>query len=422
MEMESMQGYRGLLHRWFIQYNPLYFFSALCMLGGVFLVSPGLEVEDGAWQFWETVLTMVIEVYQIVLIIGAALLFRYIRLYRPSVILGLLALIFLFDVTFQTEVMGTFDGSGLFLTGNWMLLAVVKMIALSWAFQLIIPRRVLIIPLLAIAAIAFLPHLFTRTDYNHDTLHLLAVWWGIGLTTYIFYKRPVIRCKAPLTQEERENLQKITNAAWLIWAGFYLYHLVFWVDAFGVSLNHPSLYLIPGLLAFALLSKKEKHVWACCAGTLFICFFQLKFLSPAAFLICFIFGMQAWRLKQPRLYIGAVLAGYLAVQTIGCYDWPLPELNHPALLAAAAALIVIAYYFRLPLALAPLILGLYPIGASASKLSIKGWGLLLIAMAFVTLISGVAVNWFQKNGAKPSPSRNEKTATPNALDWKNERA
>lgn len=419
-EKESMQGYQGVLHRWFIQYNPLYFFSALCMLGGVFLVSPGFEVEDSIWQFWETVLTMVIEVYQIVLIIGAELLFRRIKLYRPSAILGLLAVIFLFDVTFQTEVMGTFDGSGLFVTGNWMLLAVVKVIALRWAFQLIIPWRVLIVPLLAVAAIAIFPHLFTRTNYDHDTLHLLAVWWGTGLAAYIFYQRPVIRCKAQLTEREQKILQKITNTAWLIWGGFYLYHLGFWVDAFSISFNHPSLYLIPGLLAFALLSKNEKQVWACCAGSLFIVFFQLKLLSPAAFLICFVFGMQAWRLKQPRLYIGAVLAGCLAVQTIGWSAWPLPEPDYAALLIAAAALIVIAYHFRLPLALAPLVVGFYPIGASVSTLGVKGWGLLLIAMAFVTLISGVAVNWFQKDGPKPLVSRNGKTATLNALDYKDE--
>lgn len=415
-EMESGRGYRSVLHRWFIEYNPLYFFSALCMLSGVFLVSPGFE--ETAWQFWETVLTLVIEIYQIVLIIGAALLFRYIKLYRPSVILGLLAVSFLFDATFQTEVIGTFDRSGPFITANWVLLAAVKLIALRWAFRLSIPWRVLAVPLLAVAAVAGFPHLFTRTNYDHNTLHLMAVWWGIGLATYIFKTRPQIRCEAALTQRAQEMLQTITNAVWLIWAGFYLYHLISWFNTFDISLNHPSLYLMPLLLALALIANTENQVWAACAGVLFIVFFQLKWLCPVALLTCIVFGVRAWRLKRPRLYIGAVLTAYLAVQTIGWSGRPLPAPNHAALFVAAAALIAIAYYFRLALALAPLLLGLYPIGVSVGTLGIKGWGLLLIVMAFVTLISGVAVNWIQKNDPNPLESRNGQTAGVNALDWK----
>ena len=36
----------GLLHRWFVQYNPLYFASALLVLAGLFLVATGLGVDD----------------------------------------------------------------------------------------------------------------------------------------------------------------------------------------------------------------------------------------------------------------------------------------------------------------------------------------------------------------------------------------
>jgi len=39
---------REKLHYWFIQYNPLYFFSALCILFGVFLISKGLPELN--WQ------------------------------------------------------------------------------------------------------------------------------------------------------------------------------------------------------------------------------------------------------------------------------------------------------------------------------------------------------------------------------------
>ncbi len=37
------QELRDLVHRWFVRYNPLYFFSAASMLLGVYLVSRGLD-------------------------------------------------------------------------------------------------------------------------------------------------------------------------------------------------------------------------------------------------------------------------------------------------------------------------------------------------------------------------------------------
>jgi len=37
------ERFKKKLHYWFVQYNPLYFFSAFCVLLGVFLISQGLE-------------------------------------------------------------------------------------------------------------------------------------------------------------------------------------------------------------------------------------------------------------------------------------------------------------------------------------------------------------------------------------------
>ncbi len=357
-KVQQMEEFRGVLHRWFVQYNPLYFFSALCMLLGIFFVSPGFENE--AWQTWETVLTLVIEIYEMSLIMGAAFLFRYTKQYRSSAILGLLAMVFLFDTTFQTEVIATFDRMGLLMMGNWVIMAALKLVAIRWAFQLRVPWAVLAVPFLAAAGIAIIPHLFSRTDFDQDLIHLIAVWYGTGLAAYIWAKRPVIRCDAVLGTSAQHTIQRITNAAWIIWAGLYLYHLIAWLYTFSITPKTPVLYIAPGLLLFALLSRKEKQVWAGCAGTLFITLFQLKLFGPTAFLVSIVFSVQAWRLKRPRLYIGAVLTAYIAVQTIGWYNWPLPDPKIWAMFAAAGGLIAIAYHFRLPAALLPLLAGLFP--------------------------------------------------------------
>jgi len=86
--------FRKLFHRWFVQYNPLYFVSALCVLLGMFLVSLGLG--DLGWNLGQIILTAVIQVYEILLITGAAILFRLAGERRPAVILGLLEVFFLF--------------------------------------------------------------------------------------------------------------------------------------------------------------------------------------------------------------------------------------------------------------------------------------------------------------------------------------
>ena len=43
----TTNGYE-LIHYWFVQYNPLYVFSALCVLGGVYFLAVELDVNTVA--------------------------------------------------------------------------------------------------------------------------------------------------------------------------------------------------------------------------------------------------------------------------------------------------------------------------------------------------------------------------------------
>ena len=87
---------RKKLNYWFVQYNPLYFFSALCVLFGVFLISKGLPELD--WRKGQSLLTAVMQFYEILLIAGAALLVRMAGQYRPAVILALIEIFFIFSI------------------------------------------------------------------------------------------------------------------------------------------------------------------------------------------------------------------------------------------------------------------------------------------------------------------------------------
>jgi hypothetical protein len=86
-------------HRWFVEYNPLYFASALCVFAGVWLVADGLPVDRFSSK---AAVVAVTEAYQLLLIAGAWLLLRAGQR-RPAAILGLVALLFALDVAFNGE-------------------------------------------------------------------------------------------------------------------------------------------------------------------------------------------------------------------------------------------------------------------------------------------------------------------------------
>src|SRR4051794_33204172 len=87
-----------LLVRWFVQYNPLFTMSALCVLGGVLLLSRHLQTNNDDVTLG---LSFVVELYQWLLIGTAGLLFRRLNEHRPGVILGIIAVVFLVDPTLQ---------------------------------------------------------------------------------------------------------------------------------------------------------------------------------------------------------------------------------------------------------------------------------------------------------------------------------
>jgi len=116
--------WRRLAHRWFVQYNPLYLISAAMMLVGVFLLSDGLARSgSGLADLWIPAIT---ELYQFLLIASAALLYRMGQR-RPAVMLALLEVVYICDLTCQTDVVSFWGVTGLLASLTWVALVAVKL-------------------------------------------------------------------------------------------------------------------------------------------------------------------------------------------------------------------------------------------------------------------------------------------------------
>ncbi len=379
----------GLWHEWFVRYNPLYFLSALSILFGILLVSRGLD--DAGLRESKVLLTAVLESYQLLLIAGAALLFRSGRNRRSAVILGLTAVVFLFDGTFQMEILACLEARG--VAAAWVVLAVLKLAALTFAFKLRATASAWVVPVVAAVAIAWVPQVLDRGSVDRQSVHLLATWLAAALAAWVLTVRPRVACDAELDAWGETVLRRATNAAWAIWGGFYLAHLVAW----GVIFDLPwtSLYLVPALLLTAFRWQEEGMVWVAGAFAVGLATEVPVTVTPTALVVAGVFAWRLWQTGSRRLIVGAVLSLHMALRTIGWQSGPLPEAGLWLVLPTAAVLIILVWRLRLTSAALALVAGAIGLREHLPQLGALGWGTVFLAGGFLSLITGVAINWFQ---------------------------
>lgn len=390
-------------NEWFVLYNPLFFFSAFCMVFGVYLVSKGLRQTDLAEC--EMLLPFVMESYQFLLLGGTALLFHRAKQYRPAAILGILTVFFLPDCTLQTELMASFE-HGVFFTGCWILLAGVKLTALIHVFRLKVSKIVFAVPLAGVAGIGLFPHLFWLPKMDAGAVHLAATWYGVILACLIIEFKPEIECRMPLQPWGRTVLRRAVAGTWAIWAGIYFYHLCMWLKILNQlpTFNH----LVPFLLIPMLFSKKEKIVWIGCAGAVIVSMAEPSAMSPTAIAVGFVFGFFSWRMQKKRLLVGMILSFYTGIWVFGCRTLPPAAPPLWLNLAAVILLFVLAFKFRIHSAGMAVLAG---VAVNWKKLGIEGaldWGIFLVAVGFAALICGVAIN-FKHRDPDGTNKNNEET-------------
>ncbi len=224
MELKSApQGWQALCHRWFIQYNPLYLVSASLVLVGVFFTSVGLSTNEG--HFAELWLTGITELYQVMLIAGAALLYR-IGQRRPAVMLALLEAIYICDLTFQTSVSPVMGGIGVAASLVWFMLFLVKLRALAWAVKIEAPRATWMLLSLGGAALAGLPHLLYAVSGQSGDLALILC--AFSLASAGLWCEREIRSRHALDSWGDTVLRRIKLAGWPLWGALLMGHMIWW--------------------------------------------------------------------------------------------------------------------------------------------------------------------------------------------------
>lgn len=191
-----MEQRPSILRRWFVQYNPCYFASALCILAGVFLLARELPSDSFTSKL---VVAASAEAYQLLLMAGAAVLLRA-GLKRPAAILGLTAFIFILDVAMNGERLMSFMGILSLEPGMrarraipasvvFALLGPVKLWLLARIFRLRSARGPLAVAASVIAALPLLPYAveFESTAVSlRNSIYLVISWVGAPVLGWAF--------------------------------------------------------------------------------------------------------------------------------------------------------------------------------------------------------------------------------------------
>jgi hypothetical protein len=248
---------RGLLHRVFVEYNPLYFASALCILAGVYLVARELPKEDFGSKLGIIAST---EGYQFLLILAAAVLLRA-GLRRPAVILGLACLAFLLDVAMNSERLLSHVGLLSLAPGMRARKAVPVSLALSllgptklWllavVFRLRSAKAPLLVSGLALLALPLLPYLTELVEpARRETVYLIVAWLGAPLLAWACSPAAARWTSAWLGADQEPRFQRIARIAPLLVAGLFIAHGLLW--SFIASLSRTPALLAPYFLVGA---------------------------------------------------------------------------------------------------------------------------------------------------------------------------
>jgi hypothetical protein len=379
----------ALFYKWFVKYNPLYFLSAGCFVFGVFLVSKGMHNIN--WIDGQIILTAIIESYQILLLAGGFILYRMVSQTRPAVILAVMNIFFLFDCTFQTEHLSSVQYLGGISTILWILLFSLKLKALTWIFRLKLPVVGFLVPVFAAIGIAGTPYFLYYTQIDESLIHLIMTWYGVLLAVLFLWFRPTVSCRNELAAESKTILLRVSNAAWMIWGGFYLYHLVSWIRFFDIDINLAN--VAPIFIILPFITEDEGFTWAGCILTIIFSLSNPSLFWFAALLAGLAFCLKGWKNRQPRLYIGAILAIHISMLTVGWQNYPLPEPSLWFCVSTGIGLLVIGWIFRLISAFAIVLLGTIIFWNPRGPRDSIEWGSLFIAIGFTTLVAGIIMNW-----------------------------
>jgi uncharacterized protein YhhL (DUF1145 family) len=442
--------FRRLMHRWLVEYNPLYLLSATLVLGGMILTSRGLAREGSLYG--EIGVAAIAELYAATLIGGAALLTR-IGQRRPAVMLALLTMLYQCDLTLQTEASPYLGAVGTAATVAWLALFVAKLYALAWAMKLRVSKAAYATAVFAALGLAVLPR-YLHDPAPQSATALVAVWL-FGAFTLHGIARTGVSSAVALDAWGETVLRRAVRASWALGGMLFVGHVLFW------STQHPIVLvaLVPIAPLLAVRSVRvEAQAWFLVAATL-LCVavampgaLAMTALIAAAALVvrALLPGVRApshasataavahrevagpyraigafdpeaqaarvaavaaervrgfeppafvmvEREERMRLLTGALFAVYLGVWTLGWTggDWPAHVLALD--LASAAVVLLFAWRARARVALVPLtgvamhaVVQAHLVPAPRSLLE---WGASAVGLGFALLLASLAASY-----------------------------
>lgn len=440
---ENESYWRKLLHRWFVEYNPLYLVSATLVLGGMIVSSRGLASEGSLYG--ELGVAAIAELYSLALIGGAALLMR-LQHRRSAVMLALLTVLYQCDLTLHTETCPNLGDVGLMATVGWLALFVGKLIALGWAMKLRVSHVMIATAMTFGFGLAVLP--YALQGMGSRSASALVALWFFALMSLQQHAR-VTSKEVDLSEWGLIVLRRSMKAIWAMCALLGSLHVLFWSWQYHLNLAEALVPVLP--LALVRFVRHETRVWALVATTLLLTAFRLESaLSVTAFLASVTLALRAWLVwKTPdvsrtpvgagtaepmrpyrlagdtplaqappsmilltpaiptgrgalhRWMCGSLLAMYLSVWTLTWVggDWPSHILALD--LSVAALLALGAWRLRARIALVPLSLG-FAQGVLASHIlprpqTMVGWGATAIGSGFVLLIASIAASYWLRD-------------------------
>jgi hypothetical protein len=409
---ESDGFWQRLLHRWFIEYNPLYLLSAALVLLGVNQISPDLKDEG---NYGLLVGAAIAELYAWALIAGAALLTR-IELRRPAVMLALLCALYQGDPTLHSETCAYLGTTGVVAVSAWLVSFVGKLYALAWALRVRLSGSAIAVPTFGALGAVMLPQLADQLPAR--TLTSVVSLWLFVLFAFALWSSREVRSLVPLDGWGQTVLRRAREAIWALWTVLTLAHVWFWAREFSLNfLDFSPVFL----LVSTRWRQRERTVWATVAGALLLSTALPGSFSITALMAALVLALYAVRrpsdietdgatefspvqfgpaspATRRRMVVGSLYGLYLAVWTIPWSGGPLPEHVISLDLLLSAGLLILMWKARIRTAgIGPLV-GTYAhlavqtgtISAPETRLQ---WGLSYVGVGFGLLVGSLAASF-----------------------------
>jgi len=406
-----MSSARALLHRWFVEYNPLYLASAALVLVGTLAYSRGLVAEGSTYGPLGA--AAIVEVYGFALLLGAALLYR-LGQSRSAVVLAVLGAVFQGDLTLHTETCVNLGALGVVASAAWYASYAGKIALLAWAMRLRLSRGMLATLLGAGAILVAGPYVLYATSPRVAATSALVAFYTI------FALPRGVASRVPLSAWGEIVLGRAERTVLGVGAATLLFHFAFQLG--------PHTWLLWALAPLLLVARRARHegrVW----GTLGLTLLVAAIATPTMFAVTALLAgavlaehaariagpalrpeitpyrtvdreappaptFPSTRAARDRLVVGAVVATYLAAWTAAWTGGPWPA-HGVALDLAFGALLVLLGRRRVWPALGPL--GWLLVARLGPHIphphSLAAWGGAAIALGFFLLLISLAVSW-----------------------------